>query len=140
MAVTPEELLYPIGIIQSEWFPHASQDAEERHAALLALLEGFIDDGEGRAVGIAATVDQEAFTRAWAIHRAAEAVWLRLSHAPSTEAHEGAGSASRTAEQIRTFKALSEKYEAIADGLLPVATIATRVPPRSMSMPNQFSW
>ena len=146
MAVTPSDILEPVGIVDPEWFPHATTDADplvavEAHTAAVYLrIEEYIADGETRGGAIADADDSDAYVRAWATHRAAKAVYLQRAYRPSSESHEAAGSASWTTAQINVFKDLAAEYAAIADALLPVPTVATQAPLRSVSIANQFSW
>lgn len=139
MAITPDDILQPAGLIEAEWFPMEGS-TEAVAQALAQRLEEYIEEGESKAEDITDTDDNDRAVKAWATYRAAHAVWLRLSHNPSTQSHEAAGSASRTNEQIRTFRALADEQLGIYNGLLPVAeTVRRRVPPTS-STTHIFRW
>lgn len=146
MAVTPSDILEPVGIVDPEWFPHATTDADpeiaaEAHTAAVYLrIEEYIADGETRGAAITDADDLDAYVRAWATHRAARAVYLQRAYRPSSESHEAAGSASWTTAQINAFKDLADEYAGIADALLPVPTVAAVTPLRSVSISNEFSW
>jgi hypothetical protein len=138
MAITPDDILEPAGLIEAEWFPMEGTTAAVSQA-LTQRLEEYIEEGERESADVDAA-EQDRAVKAWATYRAAQAVWLRLSHSPSSQSHEQAGSASRTTAQIETFKALADEQRAIFDGLLPESpTVVRRVPPTSTTR-HIFVW
>ena len=139
MAITPDDILQPAGLIEAEWFPMEGT-AAAKALALSQRLEEYIEDGVSRATAITDADDNLAAVKAWATYRAAHAVWLRLSHNPSSQSHEAAGRSSRTNEQIKTFKALADEQLAEFNGLVPTPdVVARRVPPTSTTT-HIFGW
>ena len=136
MAVTPAELLSPTGEIEG-----AALWPGENDAAVSARLAGYIADGVDKAARVTDPGDNDAAVKAWAYHRAYQAVFVALSRIPSTVALNDQGSASMLVTQIQNFKDLADDKLTEFNGLLPAGEgTATTVAPASVSAPTTFTW
>jgi hypothetical protein len=126
-----ENLLEPQGILTPGMFPGV--------ADLLSHLGGYIETATAEAARygvVAGSVD--AFVRAWTYHRAYLAVATRLATTPATYSLADQGSRSYSNEQIRTARALADKYLADALDLVPVASPEGNRSPGSMFVESEF--
>lgn len=135
MAVSPDDLRLPRGLIDPEWFPGLDGAAvEDRIAEWIA---------EGERLTAAAGVDAGDVDTAvthYVYHRAAQTVYLRLAHTPAQMSLEAAGSVTRTGDQMRVFRDLAAEHWAAYDALLPVRALPSRPAPVSSSTAHEFTW
>jgi len=121
MAVLPADLKAANGgrIEPGTMFP------EESSVALDQRLQKYIDEGLAKAVadGLSGPAEQDAATKAWAYHRAFDAVFIRLSSNPSSVTLNDQGGSSFLVTQIQNFKDLAfealGEYDVIVEGAQP---------------------
>lgn len=95
MAVTPQQLLAPVGEIESSFFPTDDD--------VTARLQHYVDD----ALAKEPTASDDA-VKAWAYHRAYRAIYVAMSASPATATLNDEGSRSYLVTQIQNFRDLSD--------------------------------
>lgn len=142
MPVTGADLLEPQGPIASSFFPE-----EDGDAAVTARLDSYLTDGYARVQDWTldnpdAIVDADEASEAWALHRAYNAVYLRMSSNPANASVGDQGSRSYLVDQIRAFQVKAaeylEQYRATLEAGLPVDESSRVVAPGYVK--NRFVW
>lgn len=139
MAVTPDDILQPVGLIEAEWFPMEGTAAEVSQA-LTQRLEEYIEQGEAKAFAITDTDDNLAAVKAWATYRALMAIYLSSAKNPTSQSHEAAGSASWTKDQREVFKRMADEQLGIFNALVPTPDVVQRRVPPTSTTTHIFGW
>lgn len=133
MALTPNDLLEPIGDLAPELFP--GKDA----AALDTMLSAYLADGYSRIpTTIVDTVSLDSAARAWAYGRAYRNVLRRLSRTPATVSIANEGSTTILQKQIDTFDKEAQRWEAEYTSIIGDAPAPDDTP--SAAATNQYVW
>lgn len=134
MAVTPQDLLAPVGELEADLFPGEAEDQETGSAKLVARLTAYIAD----AVAQGATTD--AGVKAWAYHRAYKAVYIAMSANPIQASEEGQGSSAYSVVQADRFKDLADEWLDRFNGEVSVVPPSRQATPGTQTQSVGFTW
>lgn len=115
MAATAAQLLAPAGDLLPEHFPGESTET------ITTRLEGYLAEGAVKAAPIADPDAAEEAAIAWAYGRAYQAMFVRLSGAPSSVDVKDEASSQFVIAQIQNFRAMAAEQRARFDALLAAA-------------------
>lgn len=133
MAVAPNDLRAPKGKVEASLFPG------EASAALDERLQAYIDDGAAKSSALTGAA-KDAATKAWAYHRAFDAVFIRLANQPQSVSLADQGSKSYGAKQAEYFKQLAEQYgDEFSMLVVGTATVESALPPTTFTA-NRIVW
>lgn len=133
MALTPNDLLEPIGDLAPELFP--GKDA----AAIDTMLSAYLADGYARIpTTIVDTASRDGAALAWAYGRAYRNVLRRLSRTPATVSIANEGTTTMLQKQIETFAKEAQRWEAEYTSIIGDAPAPDDTP--SAAATNQYVW
>lgn len=131
------DLLSPSGPLDTSLFPGEASNV------LDARVQGYIDDAynDPRVIAQNDATRKDNLARNYALWRAFEVVYLRMTTHPVALSVTEKGSHGYSNEQIRNVRQLMDKYLADFNGLLVVSSdTASRGLPGTVSIRNTVEW
>lgn len=143
MAVSPEELIAPVGPVEPDFFPGEHENDE---SALIERLSSYVGQAEDKVVqySISDAAIEDSAVRAYALHLAFRGAYMKSIARPAEDdlQTEVLGRMVFTEDQRIALKSEAEKYlneyELIIAGQGATSTAQTGLP--SYQSKNEFDW
>jgi hypothetical protein len=138
MAITPDDLFSPVGIIDPKMFP-----GEDRNQ-IAARLEGYIDNGanDPRVMALP-DASQDGAVVPFVYYQAFRDIAIRMALEPQTMTVQDKGSHGYGSDQRKLITDLRDKYLSDFEGLVVVNTSAASpapITPGTRSVSTDVRW